>query len=68
MTAEQADAAVELFGLPRDARAVLQTPPSRGSLDQAVPSDPLIYRFYEVVSVYDTTLMELIHEELGTAS
>ncbi|MEW2508427.1 cyanase [Amycolatopsis sp. NPDC047767] len=65
MAAEQADAAVELFGLPAEASAVLQVPPSRGSLDQAVPSDPLIYRFYEVVSVYGTTLKELIHEEFG---
>lgn len=65
MTAEQADAVVELFGLPGDARAVLQIPPSRGSLDQPIPSDPLIYRFYEVVSVYGTTLKEIIHEEFG---
>lgn len=65
MTAEQADAAVALFGLPHEAAAVLRTPPSRGSLDDAIPSDPLIYRFYELVSVYGTTLKELIHEEFG---
>ena len=30
-----------------------------------VPTDPLIYRFYELVSVYGTTWKELIHEEFG---
>jgi cyanate lyase len=30
-----------------------------------VPSDPLIYRFYELVSVYGTTFKELIQEEFG---
>jgi cyanate lyase len=44
---------------------VLQTPPYRGSLPTAVPSDPLIYRFYELVSLYGTTFKELIHEEFG---
>jgi cyanate lyase len=65
MTAEQAAAAVELFGLPADAAAVLRTPPYRGTLDNAIPSDPLIYRFYELVNVYGTTFKELIHEEFG---
>jgi cyanate lyase len=39
--------------------------PSRGSLDGAVPVDPTIYRFYELVQVYGTTWKELIHEEFG---
>ena len=30
-----------------------------------VPTDPLIYRWYEIVSVYGTTIKELIHEEFG---
>jgi len=30
-----------------------------------VPTDPLIYRFYELVNVYGTTFKELIHEEFG---
>jgi cyanate lyase len=37
----------------------------KGSLDAAVPTDPLIYRFYELVQVYGTTLKALIHEEFG---
>ena len=44
---------------------LLQTPPYRGSLPTAVPTDPLVYRFYELVSVYGTTFKALIHEEFG---
>jgi cyanate lyase len=44
---------------------LLQQPPYRGSLPTAVPTDPLIYRFYELVSVYGTTFKALIHEEFG---
>jgi cyanate lyase len=63
--AEQAGVLVELLGLPAEAGQALQTPPYRGSLPTAVPSDPLIYRFYELVSVYGTTFKELIQEEFG---
>jgi cyanate lyase len=44
---------------------MLQEIPYRGSLPTAVPTDPLIYRFYELVSVYGTTWKELIQEEFG---
>ena len=44
---------------------LLQAPPYRGSLPTAVPTDPLVYRFYELVSVYGTTFKALIHEEFG---
>ncbi len=64
-SAEQAGVLVEVLGLPAEAAQVLQTPPYRGSLPTAVPSDPLIYRFYELASVYGTTIKELIHEEFG---
>jgi cyanate lyase len=63
--AAQAGTICELFGLPEEDRLWLQTPPLKGSLPTAVPIDPLIYRFYELVSVYGTTLKELIHEEFG---
>ena len=39
--------------------------PYKGSLPTAVPTDPLIYRWYEIVNVYGTTIKELIHEEFG---
>lgn len=61
----QATAVGELFELPDEAVAWLQIPPYKGSLPTAVPSDPLIYRWYEVVNVYGSTIKELIHEEFG---
>src|SRR5450830_744985 len=43
----------------------LTNTPYKGSLPTSVPTDPLIYRFYELVSIYGTTFKELIHEEFG---
>ncbi|MDR3418945.1 MAG: cyanase [Nevskia sp.] len=54
-----------IFGLDEIDRAWLKTVPYKGSLPTAVPTDPLIYRFYELVNVYGSTLKELIHEEFG---
>ena len=65
MTAETAAKAGALFGLNGDEVALLQAVPYRGSLPGAVPTDPLIYRFYELVMVYGTTWKELIQEEFG---
>ncbi len=65
MTKAQAEAAGKLLGLPEDAVLLLQQVPYKGSLPTAVPTDPLIYRFYELVSVYGTTFKALIHEEFG---
>ncbi|MFM0631549.1 cyanase [Paraburkholderia xenovorans] len=61
----QAASVGEIFGLPDEAVAWLQIVPYKGSLPSAVPTDPLIYRWYEIVSVYGTTIKELIHEEFG---
>ncbi len=65
MTKPQAEAAGKLLGLSPYAVLLLQEVPYKGSLPTAVPTDPLIYRFYELVSVYGTTFKELIHEEFG---
>jgi len=65
MTRETAEKAAELFGLDAAEAALLQAIPYRGSLPTQVPTDPLIYRFYELVSVYGTTWKELIQEEFG---
>lgn len=63
-----ADAAAkltELLELPAEAPLLLQEVPMRGSLEHAVPTDPTIYRLYEVLQVYGTTIKALIHEEFG---
>ena len=65
MTAETATKAGALFALNDEEVALLQAIPYRGSLPGAVPTDPLIYRFYELVMVYGTTWKELIQEEFG---
>ena len=64
-TSEQASIVGELFGLDTEEQKWLQVVPYKGSLPSAVPTDPLIYRWYEIVSVYGTTIKELIHEEFG---
>ena len=65
MTKQQAEAVGELLELTDEAIAWLQIVPYKGSLPTEVPTDPLIYRWSELVSVYGTTLKELIHEEFG---
>ncbi len=65
LTDGQAEAVGKLLGLGKEAVALLQVPPYKGSLPTVVPTDPLIYRFYELVNVYGTTLKALIHEEFG---
>lgn len=65
MTKKQAEAVGKLFDLPEEAVLLLQQVPYKGSLPTAVPTDPLVYRFYELVSVYGTTFKALIHEEFG---
>ncbi len=65
LTPEQASVVGEIFGLTDDEKKWLMVVPYKGSLPTSVPTDPLIYRFYELVSVYGTTFKELIHEEFG---
>lgn len=60
-----AEAVAELLDLGEDAVQLLQTVPVRGSIPGGVPTDPTIYRFYEMVQVYGTTLKALIHEQFG---
>ena len=61
----QAARAAKLLDLGEEETNLLQEIPYRGSLPTAVPTDPLIYRFYELVQVYGTTWKELIQEEFG---
>jgi cyanate lyase len=65
MSAEQAAAAASLLDLDEDVQQALRLQPTRGALETAVPADPTIYRFYEVLQVYGPTIKELIHEEFG---
>lgn len=61
----QAEKAQHVLGLDDEARMLLSEVPYRGSLPPGPPTDPLIYRFYELVQVYGTTWKALIEEEFG---
>jgi len=65
LTAEQAAKIGKMLELPAEAIEQLQVVPYKGSLPTTVPTDPLIYRFYELINVYGTTFKALIHEEFG---
>ncbi|MFT6167981.1 MAG: cyanate lyase [Celeribacter sp.] len=61
---DKAQALASLLGLSDDAVSVLVESPTK-VWEQAIPTDPCIYRFYEIVGVYGPTLKALIHEEFG---
>jgi cyanate lyase len=63
------DAAEKLasaLGLGPDVAAALTEPPLKGwTMEKPIPTDPLIYRFYELVAVYGTTIKDVIQEKFG---
>ena len=61
---EYADRLCELLNLPGDVSKALQQFPHKG-WDKIVPTDPVIYRLYEIIGVYGDTIKELIHEKFG---
>ncbi|MBM9595821.1 cyanase [Roseitranquillus sediminis] len=64
MPAEKAEALATSLGLPQEAALVLQESPTK-VWQQTVPTDPCIYRLYEIVGVYGPTIKALIHEKFG---
>ncbi|MER6996690.1 cyanase [Streptomyces sp. NPDC000410] len=62
---QSAKAVAELLDLDDDAVMLLRTIPTRGSIPGGIPTDPTIYRFYEMLQVYGTTLKALVHEQFG---
>lgn len=65
MDKEEAEKIVSLLELDESVAETLQEIPYRGSLDETVPVDPLIYRFYEIIQVYGMPIKEIIHEKFG---
>jgi cyanate lyase len=65
LPADAAKVVAEKLELDDDAVRLLQTIPLRGSIPGGVPTDPTIYRFYEIVQIYGSTLKALVHEKLG---
>ncbi len=66
MNQDEASGATEKLGLGPEVALALQQFPMKGSLPPGgPPTDPLIYRFHEIVLVYGTTLKAIIHEKFG---
>ena len=62
---EEAEKLAGLLSLDSATTAALQEFPVKGSLDPVVPTDPLIYRFYEIMQVYGMPLKDVIQEHFG---
>ena len=65
LTADEAVKAAAIFGLTKEEAAWLVVSPERGASTIMPPTDPLIYRFYELIQNYGTTWKALIEEEFG---
>jgi cyanate lyase len=61
----QAAKAAKLLGLSAEEATMLTEVPYRGSPSTVVPTDPLIYRFHEIMQVYGTLVKALVEEEFG---
>ena len=62
---EESDQLLTTLGLGTELKEILTTPPVKGSLDPVIPTDPLIYRFYEIMQVYGMPMKEVIQEKFG---
>jgi len=65
MTKPMAANAAKLFGLSKAEERMLNEVPMRGTATPMPPTDPLIYRLYELVLVNGPAMKVLIEEEFG---
>lgn len=66
-TAQEADKLIDALGLEEDKEAFkyfLTSFPNKG-LGPVVPTDPLIYRLYEIMQVYGYPFKAVVHEKFG---
>lgn len=64
MPKESADRLCAALELPAEVSTALQEFPHK-SWDKVVPTDPVLYRFYEIVGVYGETIKQIIGEKFG---
>lgn len=64
-SAQEAQQLATLLGLDGSIVEALQAYPTKGCLDPVIPTDPLIYRFYEIIQVYGMALKDVIQEKFG---
>lgn len=62
---EEATKIVEAIGAAPYLIEPLTECPVKGSLEPTIPTDPLIYRFYEVMQVYGMPIKTVVHEKFG---
>lgn len=62
---EEATQLIEALGADAALIELLTDFPVKGSLDPVIPTDPLIYRFYEIMQVYGMPMKAVIHEKFG---
>jgi cyanate lyase len=62
---EEAAKLAEILSLDPAITEALQSFPTKGGLDPVIPTDPLIYRFYEIMQVYGMPLKDVIQEKFG---
>jgi cyanate lyase len=67
MLPEMAAKLCQLLDLDESAQLFLTEFPTKGNSlgDRTIPTDPLLYRFYEILCVYGTSLKEIIQEKCG---
>ena len=64
-SAEEAQQLLEMLQLDPALAAELTTYPVKGALEPVIPTDPLLYRFYEILQVYGLPLKDVIQEKFG---
>ena len=62
---DEASKIVSALGLGTEIAETLTEPPLKGSLDPQIPTDPMIYRFYEIMQVYGMPVKFVVHEKFG---
>ncbi|MBD1874150.1 cyanase [Nodosilinea sp. FACHB-131] len=62
---EEATKIIEALGADVSLIEALTDFPVKGGLDPVIPTDPLIYRFYEIMQVYGMPMKAVIHEKFG---
>ena len=62
---DEATKIVTTLGLPESMAEILTVAPLKGSLEPQIPTDPLIYRFYEIMQVYGMPIKAVVHEKFG---
>lgn len=62
---DEATKIVTALDLPESMAEPLTVPPLKGSLEPQIPTDPLIYRLYEIMQVYGMPVKAVIHEKFG---